>query len=95
MNSASPRRTVSGPPTTEQASALSSIARARGSASRASSGSTGGGSLPGRPVRRFRKACCKEVNSRRASASVSAAKTFTPSITWGEASRSEGRKRSR
>ena len=61
----------------------------------ASKFSTGGGSLPGRPVRKFTKACCSEVNSSRASASVSAAKTFRPSITVGFASRSEGWKRDR
>ena len=90
----SPRRTVSGPPTTEQASALSSMARAWGG-SRASKSSTGGGSLPGRPLRRFRKDCRRDENRRRASASVSAAKTFTPSITCGAANRAEGRNRAR
>ncbi len=40
--------------------------------------STGGGSLPGLPVRRLTKACCSEVKSRRASASVAAAKTLQP-----------------
>ncbi len=60
-----------------------------------SDGSTGGGSGPGRPVRRLTKACWIEVNRRAASASVSAATTFSPSMAWGLASRSEGRNSSR
>jgi hypothetical protein len=62
----SPFRTVSGPPTTEQDNASASIARPYRS-TLASKSSTGGGSLPGRPRRRFRNACCCDENSRRAS----------------------------
>ena len=47
--------------------------RARAGRAGVSMSSTGGGSGPGRPRRRLTKACCSEVNRRRASASVSAA----------------------
>ena len=50
---------------------------------------------PAGRVRRFTNACCTDVISRRASASVSAANTLTPSITYGRASCSEGRKSER
>ena len=49
----------------------------------------------GSPRRRRAKACCTDVNSRRATSSASAAKTLTPSITYGRSSWSEGWKRSR
>ena len=42
---------------------------------------SGGGRGPGRPERRLMKACCSEENSSRAASSVSAAKTFRPSMT--------------
>ena len=72
-----PRRTVRGEPTAEQASARSVIARSAGD-QRPSMLSTGSGSRPGTPRRRFTNACCNEVNSRAASSSVSAANTFNP-----------------
>ena len=52
--------------------------------------STGGESGPGWPRTRFRKACCNEVNRRWASASVSAAKTLTPTIAYGSIERLGG-----
>ena len=48
-----------------------------------SSGSSGGGTGPSVPRRSARKICWCDVNSRRASSSVSAATTLTPSITCG------------
>ena len=54
--------------------------------------SIGGGISPGRPRRRLMKLCCWVVNRRRASASLSAATTFRPSIAYGCCSRADGRK---
>ena len=67
--------------------------RARSGSSRASKSSTGGGSFPGLPLRLFRNDCCNDENRNRASASVSAAVTLTPSMTYGAASCADGRNR--
>ena len=42
--------------------------------------STGGGKGPGVPRRRLMNCCCSDVMRRRASASVSAANTLTPTM---------------
>jgi hypothetical protein len=82
------RRTVSGEPIAEHDSTESSIDRS-GGPSRSSS-RTGGFSLVGRPLRRLTKACCIEVARKCASASVSAANTLKPSITYGLSSCADG-----
>ena len=43
----------------------------------------GGSNGPGRPRRKFTKACCVDVNINRASSAVSATKAFTPTIARG------------
>ncbi len=77
--SRTPFSTVSAAPTNEQDSACSTPASLR---DRPVSFDIVDGRwhLPGRPRRRLRNACCSEVKWRRASASVSAANTFTVSI---------------
>ncbi len=54
--------------------------------------SIGGCSLPRAPRSMFVNACCGDVNSLRASASVSATITFAPTMTYGRASCADGRK---
>ncbi len=57
--------------------------------------SIGGGSWPRVPRKMLVKACWAEVKRRRASPSVSAAMTLTPTIAWGFASCADGSKRAR
>ena len=74
---------------TEQAWASLSNARSGGVSWRSKS-ATGGGKRLGCPRRELSSDCCAELFRYRASASVSAAKMFTPTITYGVESCSEG-----
>jgi hypothetical protein len=75
----SPVRIVSGEPTKEQANILDACSFSTPD-QYASMSSIGGGSWPRVPRIKFVKCCWAEVNSRRASASLSAAITFTPTM---------------
>src|SRR6267378_3880189 len=79
MNSCSSRSTVLDAPTTEQASDSPAMAFSEGD-QYVSMSPIGGGICPGVPRRSSAKACWCEVKSRRASPSVAAATTFTPSM---------------
>jgi len=88
-NASRPWRMLSGDPITVQA--WTSWSRARsGGVSWLSKLSTGGGKRLGWPRRKLSVDCCAELCRYRASAAVAAAKTFTPTITYGVASCSEG-----
>ena len=84
-----PSRTAPGEPTTDTRVMRSTCARSAG-LQRPSMLSTGGGSCRGVPRTRFTNCCWSEVKSRRASASVSAANTFTPTIAYGSVERLGG-----
>ena len=89
-NASIPRRTRSGEPTTDSLNACPTPASSVRVATFSMS-STGGGSRPGVPRRRFTKLCCNDVNNRCASGVVSAATTPMHAIAYGSANSRDGR----